>query len=240
MSPQTKRWMLIGGIGAAAIVLYMIYKNRQSSSASSQAAEGIDPATGVPYASEQYSGAYGSTPSRYGYTDPSTGAFISGVGAGAGSGGYVTAPSTNASWAQQVEAYLMNVGYDPVETAAALGKYLTGQPLTSDQAGIVAAAKGFFGAPPQGAPPQILTPPGGQTGTSGTPPTTQTTTDKLKTLIVPRNMSFAEMAKEWNWNPQTIAAIMHLNSISADAQLRKGERLIRPLPIGAGHYNLPY
>jgi hypothetical protein len=241
MSPQTKRWMLIGGVGAAAIVFYLVYKSRKSSGASAQAAEGIDPATGVPYASEQYSGAYGTTPSLYGYTDPSTGAFISGVGAGGGSGGYVTAPSTNASWAQQVEAYLMNLGYDPIETAAALGKYLTGQGLTSDQAAIVAAAKGFFGNPPQGAPPSVLIPPGGQTGTSGQPPTTTTSTvDKLKKLIVPRNMSFAEMAREWNWNPQTIAAIMHLNSISADSQLRKGEVLIRPLPIGAKQYNLPY
>ena len=93
-----------------------------------------------------------------------TGQFISGAGAQS-SGGVILAPSTNAEWAQQAEAYLSNIGYDAQTVAAALGKYLTGQTLTSDQSAIVAAAKGFFGNPPTTPPlPPTTTPPPGQGG----------------------------------------------------------------------------
>lgn len=154
MKKSTMYW-LIGG-GAIGLILVYHYMSKQSSSSTNQqatdlASQGIDPNTGIPY-SQEYGGglgAYGATPSMYGYYDPTSGSFISGTAANS----LVTQPSTNASWAQEVQAYLQNLGYDPTATAAALGKYLTGQPLTADERNIVAAALGFFGNPPTGAPP---------------------------------------------------------------------------------------
>lgn len=164
MKKSTRNWILIGTVGAAGLLIWYIMKGKSSSgmTADQMAAAGIDPTTGVPY-SEEYAGyggygASGVVPSLYGYIDPTTGAFISGAGAG----GNVIAPSTNASWAQQVEAYLSSIGYNAVTVAAAIGKYLTGQTLSADEAAIVAAALGFFGQPPQGAPPIHTTPPPGQ------------------------------------------------------------------------------
>ena len=152
MKKSTRNWLIIGGLGAAAVAIWWIMRPKPAADQTATDGTQFPGDTG-------YSGAYGTTPSLYGYTDPSTGAFITGVGAG--SGGYVTQPTTNASWAQEVEAYLQNLGYDPMAVATAIGKYLTGQTLTSDQQGIVAAAQGFFGPPPQYVPPVSTTPPPG-------------------------------------------------------------------------------
>ena len=157
--------LLVAGGGVALIALIYVYRKQSASNASTAATTdpSIDPATGVPYSQEGgYSSPYGTTPSLYGYTDPSTGAFITGTGAGS----TVTQPSTNASWAQEVEAYMQNLGYDPTAVAAALGKYLVGGTLTADQQAIVQGALGFFGNPPQGAPP-ISTGAGGGGGQGG-------------------------------------------------------------------------
>lgn len=122
----------------------------------------IDPSTGVPYAQE-YGSYTGIGASGY-YADQSTGAVI-----GSGYGPTQIAPATtNAAWAQQVEATLTALGYDPVTTAAAIGKYLTGQPVTSDQAAIVQAAIGQQGYPPEGALPIHTQTSTGQTPTPAT------------------------------------------------------------------------
>ena len=225
MKKSTRNWLLIGALGAAGVVIWYVMYSRAKGSTTAASSDAIDPNTGIPYSQEYGSmGGYGPsgvTPSLYGYTDPTTGAFISGVGAGAT--GVVTAPSTNASWAQQVEAYLQNIGYDPVAIAAAIGKYLTGQTLTSDQSGIVAAAQGFFGPPPQGAPVISVTPPSGNGSGGGS-----TGFTSFKTLIVPRNETFAEYAKRMHWTQATIAAIEKINHLSPKSMLHKGERVIRP------------
>ena len=55
------KWWLIGGLGAIAVIVFLIVRHQSSSSTtgtSSLAAMGIDPATGVPYAQE-YANAYG-------------------------------------------------------------------------------------------------------------------------------------------------------------------------------------
>jgi LysM repeat protein len=171
MKKNTKTWLLIGGLGVGGVVIWYVIKNRSSSSstnAATAAGSGIDPTTGIPYADEYDTSGLGTTPSLAGYVDPTTGAYISGAGA---TPTQVLAPSTNASWAQQVESYLEGLGYDPTTVAAAIGKYLTGQGLTSDQSGIVAAAQGFFGNPPQGAPAPVTIPPTGQNGGSPSPVT---------------------------------------------------------------------
>jgi hypothetical protein len=189
MKKNTKTWLLIGALGVGGVIVWYVVKSKGSSSSTAATTDpSIDPSTGIPYAEEYAQGAMGTTPSLYGYTDPSTGQYITGVGATT-----VTQPSTNASWAQEVESYLENLGYDPTTTAAAIGKYLTGQPLTADQNSIVAAALGFFGNPPTGAPPPITSPPtgngtGGGTGTPG---------HKLpQTIKAPGGITIAQIASE--------------------------------------------
>jgi len=98
----------------------------------------IDPATGIPYAQE-YGGAggYYGGGGQYGQPPPVP-----------GSGGF----TTNGQWAQQAEQDLSGVGVDPTTLAAALGKYLTGQAVTSDQHSLVNQAIAFENYPPVAGP----------------------------------------------------------------------------------------
>jgi hypothetical protein len=215
MKKSTRNWLLIGGLGAAAIVIYMVMRARSNAATDPS----VDPATGVPFAQEQYGGygASGVTPSLYGYVDPTTGAFISGAGAG----NSVLQPSTNASWAQQVEAYLQNLGYDPTAVGSAIGKYLTGQTLSADQQGIVAAALGFFGQPPQGAPPVSGGTPAGNGSGGGS-------TGFFKTLTVGRSETLGQFSKEHHWTNATLAAVEKLMHMTASTKLKKGQTIVRP------------
>lgn len=111
-------------------------------------------------------------------TGPFDGSGGSGYGGGAN---WPTSPvqpqgfTTNAAWAQAVEDYLVNTvhgGNNADVIGAALGKYLTGQPLTSDQVVIVQQAIAFGGYPPvngpNGHPPSYFTSSGsGDGGGSG-------------------------------------------------------------------------
>lgn len=171
LSPKNKKILAGAGLVAAGILGYMYYKNRSASSAaattdtSSTDPNAIDPNTGIPYADEtDYSGV-GTSPGLDGVYDPTTGQYI-GTGVGTALGG-ITTVSTNAAWAQASEAYLTNLGYDPATTAAALGAYLLGVPLTSDQYAIVQAAIGFEGTPPNGAPAVQMSNGGGSGNSQG-------------------------------------------------------------------------
>src|SRR5271165_502251 len=175
--PRNRKVLLfsLGGLGA--IGGYIWWKKRNASTASaasttdpnaidpatgipySQEGGAIDPATGVPYADEYggTSGAYGTQPGALGTYDPLTGQYIPGIG-------QTTPPvqiATNAEWAQAAESYLVSQGYDPVTTAAAIGAYLIGGTLTSDQYAIVQAALAFEGQPPTSVPPPKTTGGGG-------------------------------------------------------------------------------
>jgi len=154
------KWWIIGGIGTAGIV-YVLYKRQSASAATAtvptDTSSTIDPNTGLPYG--DYSAVSGVSPSLYGYTDPTTGAFIS----GGTPQQTVTSPTTNASWFQQAEAYLVQQGYDNTTAGAALGKYLAGGGLTNDQLSIVQFAIGAEGYPPIGVPAPHVNPPAGQT-----------------------------------------------------------------------------
>lgn len=216
MKKSTRNWMLIGGVGAAGIVVWYIMRARSQASTTSQDPS-IDPTTGIPYAQESSSGygGYGvggaGVPQQFGYYDPQTGQYITGTGS-------VTTPPTNASWAQQVEAYLQTVGYDPTTVAAALGKYLTGQTLTSDQQGIVAAGVGFYGNPPMGAPPIVPTTPSGQSGWQS-----------FKDLKIPTRETLSQYAKAENWSAATLAAVEQINRLKPGSQLRRGQVITRPI-----------
>lgn len=164
-------WIIGGGV-AVLIVAYSYSKaKKQAANTAANAASStdpnaidpnaIDPNTGIPYGQEGFggflNGATGVTPGSYGYIGQN-GTVLGGLGTVAGQ-----LPGTNAQWFQAAETYMVGQGYDPLATGAALGKYLAGQPLTSDQMTLVQTAIGAEGNPPTSVPPPHVAPPAGQT-----------------------------------------------------------------------------
>lgn len=172
------------GIGAVLIVGVVYYRSKKTAAAqaASVAAAGsntIDPATGYPYGSPEDAAALATQTSYYQSGNGAYGGGYSGGSPGTGTGtGFVS----NAAWAQAYEQYAVNnIQSDANTVAAALGKYLTGQPLTQGQLDVVEQAIAFEGLPPvagpNGYPPSyqlqhITTPPptGGGSGSVSGPP----------------------------------------------------------------------
>jgi hypothetical protein len=139
--------------------------------------DAVDPVTGLTYLAEAEQ--YGSVQaaeadvSQFGTSAP-TG---SGVGvqpaspvAGSPSGTQAGSPYTsNAGWAKAVQAGLTDIGYDPQAVGAALGAYLTQEPLTPAQVQIVQTAIAEFGPPPVGNLQVIQAPPSGPAKTATVP-----------------------------------------------------------------------
>ena len=139
-------------------------------------ADGTDPVTGETYAQEigQYGsvGAADSAVSQneqaalynegdlygtgYSAEDYSTGTY----GANTTVSGSVY--TSNSAWAQAATAGLEDIGYTGTDVAEALGLYLTGAPVTTDEAAIIQAAIAEYGSPPDGSF-QIITQPSGNT-----------------------------------------------------------------------------
>lgn len=69
--------------------------------------------------------------------------------------------TSNAAWAQAVQAGLTDVGYNATDVAQALGLYLTGQPMTAAQAQLINTGIAEFGAAPVGSLQVILKPSSG-------------------------------------------------------------------------------
>lgn len=166
----------IGGAIAIGVVGIYFYRNKkqQQDAAASVAAAGsteIDPATGYPYGSAEDAAALQSQnnyamPGGYGFTGYAGGSGSSPFGTGA-PGNF----NSNAEWAQYVENYeVTNLGADAPTVGNAIGKYLTGQVLTSDQQGLVQSAIAIAGYPPVSGPNG--NPPGfaDSTGTTTPPP----------------------------------------------------------------------
>lgn len=156
-------------IGAGLVVVggiayYRSKKTAAAAQAASVAQAGgttTDPATGYPYGSAEDAAALAAQ-SNY-----NTGAGYGGYAGGGypysgGQPGTVqTGFTSNAAWAQAYEEYAVNnIQSSSTVVAAALGKYLTGQPLTPDQLSIVEQAIAFEGPPPVA-------------GTNGYPPSYQ-------------------------------------------------------------------
>lgn len=189
--PVNRGGVIAGGIVAAAVSGYLIWKKHEEAQTAA--------ATPAPAAGE-YAYGYG-TQYAYGYGEYAYGLNLAsggyggyGYGGGVVSGGgseatptitygyaygygstigSTAAPVTNAQWAADAEAALSSAGgYDATTVAAALGKYLTGGTVTADQATIVQAALGLEGNPPtagaNGYPPGIHE--SASTGQSGTTP----------------------------------------------------------------------
>jgi hypothetical protein len=147
------KWWILGGSGAAIAVWWAVKRQQAKAAATTDTTDTTGYDSG-------FSPVQGVTPSLYGYTDPSTGTFIPNVGGG---GTVVTAPTTNAQWAQQASSYLVNVlGYDSITVATAFGKWFGNINLTNDEYAIVQAAMTYEGKPPQPYPEPHVAPPAGQ------------------------------------------------------------------------------
>jgi len=187
---HVNKWVVYGGAGAVVVGGVLYFKNKNSSSSTStQDPNAIDPITGLPYSQDNTidpvtGQTYLAEAQQYGSVAAAESAATSagslaagGIGSGVGAGSPTsslpssgtTSPgsesfTTNAQWAQQVEADLVAIGYNSTDVAAAIGRYLAGLSLTSDQANLVQVAIAEDGPPPVN-PPAITT--GGSGGTSG-------------------------------------------------------------------------
>lgn len=164
--PKWQYW--VGGIGGAAVVYYVYERQKAKSAAAATDTTttdpNIDPNTGQPWSSEAgYSSASGTTPSAYlgTYYDPTTNSYIP-IGGTTGGTNIITQPGTREAWTQQVQAYLVQQGFDPLLVITAIGKYLTGQALNNQEMTVVDAARAAVGEVPGGAPAIKTLPPAGQ------------------------------------------------------------------------------
>lgn len=160
----SKKALIIGGVASAAVVGLVLLRKRKAAAAAPAAA---DPNAADPNASDYVdpglqdtSGGpvYGAT----GYTDPNSGQWVYG-----NTGTGQAAATTNAAWAQNAIAYLAgNSSVDTGALAAALGAYLAGRAVTTDQETLIDQAIAAEGYPPQSGPNGY--PPGINVSTAGT------------------------------------------------------------------------
>lgn len=159
--------VIIAGVG---VVIFLRNRRAASSAAATPDTSTIDPATGFPSGSpedQQALAEQSAAAGGFGFGSLGNG----GAFFGSGGGGSIIGPSgpggfaDNAQWAQYAEQYLTEtVGSNPETTGNALGKYITGQPLTAGQVQITEQAIAFAGYPPVegpgGNPPGFRNAPG--------------------------------------------------------------------------------
>jgi hypothetical protein len=183
---MNKGMALAGGLAAVGVSGYLIYRHVAKSkvAASSSSATSTPGSYGYgsganPYGYGSYG--YGSNTGYYGYGfgpygyggfgESPFGPFGYGF-PGSGTGTPLpTTPTTNAEWSNEVVAQLTQNGASAQTVLAALGQYLLGHSLTTDQQQIVSEAEAIAGPPPvagpDGFPPQMRTGSGG--GGTGQP-----------------------------------------------------------------------
>ena len=163
---QNSKLFMAGGAVALIIVVYEYRKTKLTAAATATpvAATDTSGSDGGYYDPAGYSGDTSGLFTGVGYTDPATGAVITG-----GSGQYVAGPTTNMQWSQSVQAMLTQTGYNATDVAAALGHYLVGTQMSADQWTIVQAGIGLVGYPPQSVPPANVAPASGGTAVTSAP-----------------------------------------------------------------------
>jgi hypothetical protein len=242
LGPVKKKTGVIIGVGGAALIGIVWYRTKQQQNAAPATAtdqSNIDPATGFPVGSPEDEAAlagqnqFDSSSFTGGQVTGYTGSGQPVYSPGAGAFGSVppnTGPGTftsNGQWSQYAEQYLVdNAGGDAATVGNALGKYITGQPVTTDQTQVIDSAIAFAGYPPiagpAGNPPGINTintpvPPGGTGGGTGTP--------HWVWFTVPVSITLEGLAKRNRWTAATLKGTEALNHLAANAQLRKGQKI---------------
>jgi hypothetical protein len=204
--------LLITAGGLAAISWY---RTRGDTGTTEAAVPGqIDPQTGYTYGSPEDQAALAAMAgSTLGQVDSSSWVGGQTIGYdqygnpvyGQGGGGIPGAFTSNAQWTQSAEAYMGSDGNDAI--AAALGKYITAQPLTEDQRTIVQSAIASQGYPPvagpNGFPPAFRT-------QEAAPPGLVAQNPVHNLVLVPR---YTQMDAHWNAlkNAKTYTVRIHHN-----------------------------
>jgi len=179
-----RRWVYVG-VGAVALVVgysYLAARRR------AQTGPVLDPSTGA----LADSGAY---------INPNPGA----EGSSSTVDSTPDSIDTNDAWVRVVLADLAGLDWPTSFAASALGKYLAGAPVTTDELNLIRTAWGLRGKPPQGAPEPLLAPSGG-------PPSTPPTDQPIKATAFAGtpsdewiNAQTATYGTYWNqlvlWNP---------------------------------------
>ena len=157
----SKKTALYAGGGAAVILGYAYWRYTQTKKAEAVAASGasvgIDPATGFLYGSPEDAAALANQAT---YVTPTSVGGTGGGGGGSGGGGGFT---SNAQWVQAAIQYLETQGLiqDPTTIAGALGRYVTGSPVTPEDVNLIQQAIAVEGMPPvagpNGYPPSLNT-----------------------------------------------------------------------------------
>lgn len=162
-----KGLVFLGG-GALALVGFLYWRHKQASAAAAGPAD----TTGTDTGSTDGTGDYTDT-SGYGdyFGGGGGGGFFGPPPVDGGTGGPGPGSFTsNAQWAQYAEQQLSGV-VDEATLSAALGKYLTGQPMTDAQKSLTDQAVAIAGYPPVsgpgGFPPAMHTTGGGGGGQGG-------------------------------------------------------------------------
>lgn len=198
--PVNKK-LLLGGGAAVTVVGYIWYKRKAAASAATATTadnsgnttdtseDAIDPATGMPYSEEGT--AVGSPYGQLsGLTyNPATGTYTS-------TSQTSSSPVDNSQWVQNAQAYLTGLGEDSTSVADALGAYVTGGTLSSDQQSIVQAALGAIGNPPSPVTNASYASNTGQSGASGSSATSSWLHPPTGATYV-RNSSTGEIDQVW-------------------------------------------
>ena len=142
IGPTPKKYVIAGGALIAGIVGYAYWRHMQA--ATTSAAPPVDPAL--------------LAPSEQSFTNPNPNA------TGSGTVNDTGPPATDAAWTTKAVDDMGNLGFDRMAVGVAIGKYLAGQGLTSDEAQWVRTVWGLDGRPPQHPTLAIVTTTGGSTG----------------------------------------------------------------------------
>src|SRR5262245_8152864 len=174
-----KRWLIAGGALTAGIVGYAWWRNGRTAPAPGEGELSPDD---LAYAPDAYSGAVipgGST--VVGTVEPQGD------------------PKTNAEWSQRLVDALENVGFERNYAALTIGKYLSGQQLTTAEALMMQTAIAILGNPPAGALPILKF---NNSPNGNTPNPAPSTNVVWQGYRLPVNTNWAELAKKFSASPK--------------------------------------
>ncbi|MEU9022343.1 hypothetical protein [Actinomadura sp. NPDC048394] len=222
--------------GAAVLVVGVAWYRARNAPAAAPASSGggaassgdaIDPATGYVYGSAEDTAALGSQGSYLGA------GYYGGNGSNVSTISTTTGFTTNAQWSQAAEDYLVNtVGSDANTVGNALGKYITGQPLSADQVTIVNQAIAFTGYPPANGPTGY--PPSYRT--SNEPPATTPPTTAPPAVTGLKGVAFSEHVDlTWNAVPDVAGYIIYADGIRKTNNVYPNEHVWNLKPNTSHH-----
>lgn len=179
-----KQYLWIGGALVAGIAGYAYYRSTVNAAAEAQSTDTVDYGATDTTSADTYGtdyGAYdyayaGSTPD---YMNPSVYPdYYDYTDSYGDSSTYLQPPATDQQWAQQAISFLESTGVEAGTASSAVGTYMGGLCLTSDQADLIRRALATAGDPPQSNRTVYICPSSGSGGTTNPPPSNEGSSSK--------------------------------------------------------------